>query len=185
MAEAAAPRPSGWTVDTLLEYTNARVAGVVDQILAQGKMLDERYATQTKATEAARLTQETAMQTALTAAKVLSDAAAKAQATAIDKAEVANDKRFASLAEKLDVDNKAQEERRSDMEQRLMAQLSQQTSRLDVNKGKEVGTSDTTAEARLDNAEKRLDRAQRLSILVVVVAIIAIALPPFLAAIGR
>jgi hypothetical protein len=70
---------SGWTVDTLHETFRQQLAGLKD-------LLDERYATQTKAVDAAFDAQQIAMQTALGSAE-----------KAVTKAEIANEKRFDQL----------------------------------------------------------------------------------------
>jgi chromosome segregation ATPase len=62
-------------------------------------MLDERYATQTKAVDAAFLAQQTAMQTALTAARESTQSDLLAAKEAVGKAEVAAEKRFESVNE--------------------------------------------------------------------------------------
>lgn len=62
-------------------------------------MLDERYATQTKAVDSAFAAQQTAMQTALTAAERAVATALLSAEKAVAKAEVAADKRFDSVNE--------------------------------------------------------------------------------------
>ncbi len=62
-------------------------------------MLDERYATQTKAIDAAFIAQQTAMQTALTAAERAVQTASAAAEKAVLKAESAAEKRFEAVNE--------------------------------------------------------------------------------------
>jgi hypothetical protein len=86
----------------MARYTNAldSLAGAVQrQFNDLRSMLDERYATQTRAVDAAFLAQSTAMATALTAAERLVQTAASATEKAIGKAELAGDKRFESVNE--------------------------------------------------------------------------------------
>jgi hypothetical protein len=82
----------GWTLDSLASALQRQI----DDLRA---MLDERYATQTRAVDAAFLAQSTAMATALTAAERLVQTAASATEKAIGKAELAGDKRFESVNE--------------------------------------------------------------------------------------
>jgi hypothetical protein len=72
---------SGWTIDTLREHVRQQFADL-------RHLLDERYATQTKALEAAFQAAEQAVQTALLS-----------QEKAVNKAEIAADKRFESVNE--------------------------------------------------------------------------------------
>lgn len=83
---------SGWTTDTLREHTNVQINDL-------RTMLDERYATQTKALDAAFLAQQTAMQTALTAAEKAVQTALESAEKAVTKAEVAAEKRFEAVNE--------------------------------------------------------------------------------------
>jgi len=88
-------------------------------------MLDERYATQTKAVDAAFLAQQTAMQAALTAAALAVQTAQTAQEKAIVKAETAADARFEALVEKMDIEGA-----------RATKQISEISSRLDLSQGR-------------------------------------------------
>lgn len=63
------------------------------------QMLDERYATQTKALDAAFTAQQAAMKTAFDAADKAVQAALLAAEKAVDKANTANEKRFESVNE--------------------------------------------------------------------------------------
>jgi hypothetical protein len=143
--------PSGWTVDTLAQH-------FATQHDDMRRMLDERYATQTKAVDAAFLAQQTAMQTALTAAERAVATALLSAEKAVAKAETAADKRFdgvnefrgqladqaatlmprresevalASMAEKIDSNAR----KLSELELRL-------TSRLDLTSGHTTGMRD-------------------------------------------
>jgi hypothetical protein len=83
---------SGWSVDTLHEHLS-------QQLRDLRSMLDERYETQTKATDKAFEAQQLAMKTALTAAETAVQTAMQAESRAVTKAEVAADKRFELLNE--------------------------------------------------------------------------------------
>jgi predicted transcriptional regulator len=83
---------SGWTTDTLRVYFESRL----DDMRAG---LDERYETQTKATDAAFVAQQTAMRTAFDAADRAVQAALQAVKEASDKADAASEKRFDSVNE--------------------------------------------------------------------------------------
>jgi hypothetical protein len=71
----------GWTIETLRAH-------ILGQIVDLRTMLDERYATQTKALDAAFVAQQEAMKVALDSA-----------AQAVTKAEVATEKRFEAVNE--------------------------------------------------------------------------------------
>ncbi len=94
---------SGWTIDTLKVYFetshNHLEKRVVEQIRDLVTKLDERYATQTKATDAAFVAQQTAMKTAFDAADKAVQAALAAAKEASNKAESAADKRFEATNE--------------------------------------------------------------------------------------
>jgi hypothetical protein len=101
---------SGWTVDTLHSHLIRDIAEVDARIQVQIEasatrledlraMLQERYATQTKAVDAAFLAQQTAMQTALTAAETAVTKALESAEKAVVKAETAAEKRFESVNE--------------------------------------------------------------------------------------
>ena len=151
-------------------------------------MLDERYATQTKALDAAFLAQQTAMRTALEAAEKAVATALTSAEKAVAKAEVAADKRFESVNEfrqqlsdqtatfpsRREIDTRleavgaqveANRQRVSDLELRL-------TSRLDVNQGKDAGTTDSRAERRLDTGQIIAAAAGFLLLISVIVNVI-------------
>jgi len=73
--------PSGWTVDTAMVHVQRQLSDL-------RSLLDERYATQTKALDAAFVASERAVQAALTSAE-----------KAVTKAELASNARFESVNE--------------------------------------------------------------------------------------
>lgn len=78
---------SGFTVDTLFVHMQKQIDDLRDQ-------LNERYATQTKAVEAAFTAQSTAMQTAFTAADKAVDKALDAAEKAVDRRQDTLDREF-------------------------------------------------------------------------------------------
>lgn len=148
---------SGWTVDTLRVATS-------QQLTDLRTLLDERYATQTKALDAAFLAQQKAVQAALQAAE-----------TATAKADIANEKRFESvnefraqladviatlisraesvaitgaISEKLDAETIRTATRISELERTLTGRLDLLTSRMDTAqatlRGRQQGISVST-----------------------------------------
>lgn len=111
----------GWTVDTLATH-------IERQLDDMRSMLQERYATQTKAVDAAFLAQQTAMQTALAASEKAVQLALDAADRAAVKAEIAADKRFEVVTDKL-----------SEIESRMNASLTEVTKRLDITQGRSGG----------------------------------------------
>ena len=94
---------SGWTVDTLRAHFERRFYDQrevthreIDDLRA---MLQERYATQTKAVDAAFASQQLAMQTAMTAAETAVGKALESAEKAVVKAETAAEKRFEATNE--------------------------------------------------------------------------------------
>ena len=83
---------SGWTVDTLH-------SSLETQLDDMKGMLNERYATQTKAVDAAFVAQQAAMEKAFTAADKAVQAALDAAKEAVTKAETASEKRFEAVNE--------------------------------------------------------------------------------------
>ena len=81
-----------WTIETLRTH-------VLGQICDLRTMLDERYATQTKALDAAFVAQQTAMRTALESAEKAVATAMIAAEKAVTKAENAAEKRFEAVNE--------------------------------------------------------------------------------------
>ena len=90
---------SGWTVDTLKYHTDQRFEAMHESFAALRTMLDERYQTQTKATDAAFAAQQKAMETAFTAAAQAVQVALLSAEKAVTKAEVAAEKRFEAVNE--------------------------------------------------------------------------------------
>ena len=82
----------GWTISTLHDHVGG-------QIVDLRTMLDERYATQTKALDAAFVAQQTAMRTALESAEKAVATAMIAAEKAVTKAETAAEKRFEAVNE--------------------------------------------------------------------------------------
>jgi hypothetical protein len=83
---------SGWTIDTAMQHMQKRTDNLES-------LLDERYATQTKAVDAAFSAQQLAMTTALAAAERAVQTALSSAEKAVIKAEAAADKRFESVNE--------------------------------------------------------------------------------------
>ena len=187
---------SGWTVDTLKEVMYERLEAEVRSSAARfedfRRMLDERYATQTKALDAAFIAQQTAMRTALEAAEKAVQTALVSAEKAVGKAEVAAEKRFesvnefrgqltdqaatflsrneadtriGSLAEKLDTETKRNAVSISELELRL-------TSRLDKAGGEIIG-------AAAHRTENRLDTGMIISLVSVIAAVVAVAFAVF------
>lgn len=95
--------PSGWTVDTALEFLTKRHEDLVkantqrfDQLVIK---LDERFDTQSKALDAALIAQQMAMHTAFDAADKAVQAALKSAEKAVEKAEKSANERFAAVNE--------------------------------------------------------------------------------------
>lgn len=83
---------SGWSVDTLHQHMTVQFRDL-------RLLLDERYATQTKAVDAAFASQQLAMQTALTAAETAVSKALESAEKAVNKAEAAANDRFKATNE--------------------------------------------------------------------------------------
>ena len=81
--------PAGWTVDTLGRHLQ-------QQINDLEKLLSERYATQTKALDAALLAQQASTREAQVAQQTAMHTALASAEKAVDKAAAATDKRFES-----------------------------------------------------------------------------------------
>lgn len=112
------PTDPKWNAEQVREFLQR-------QIDDMRTMLDERYATQTKAVDAAFVAQQTAMSTALTAQALAVQVAQAAAKEATAKAEEAADKRFDALVEKMDEEAL-----------RVTAQISAIRSSLDLGQGK-------------------------------------------------
>jgi Flp pilus assembly protein TadB len=129
--------PSGWTVDTGMAHMQR-------QLDEMRRLLDERYATQTKAVDAAFVAQQTAMQTALTAAERAVATALLAAEKAVNKAEAAAERRFESVNEFRSqlADQAATFMPRNESDVRwasLERQIAENTKRLDQTQGRTSG----------------------------------------------
>lgn len=164
---------TGWTVDTLHQHMKSEIDNLRQAFKREiddlRDMLAERYQTQTKAVDAAFFVQQTAMAAALTAAERAVSTAMLAAEKAVAKAEAAADKRFEagnglrqqlaaqastfisrdevevrirSVTEKLDIESSRTTER-----------ITALSSRADVTKGQETGSSESRANTRLDNGQ--------------------------------
>jgi hypothetical protein len=191
---------SEWTVDTLREhltgligdirrevarereFADARLDDMRAAVRSQSddrlRMLDERYATQTKALDAAFKAAEQAVSVALANAE---KATAKAEAAADRRLEGMNEfrealsdqtKTFLSRAE-YNPAHEALAERVSAMNDRVSALELRLTSRLDTAQGRTGGE----AESR---TERRLDISLLFQMLTVVVAVAAVIIAVFL-----
>lgn len=157
---------SGWTIDMLKEHLQREI----DDLRS---LLDERYATQTKALDAAFVAAEKAVATALQSAK---EAVNKAEAASADRFESVNefrkqladqattfatrfevDTRFAALTDKLD-----------DHLKMAASQLTNVTSRLDLNQGQDAGGR-SQQEEQLKAATAAL---QQRGVIIAVIAVI-------------
>jgi hypothetical protein len=144
--------PSGWTVDTAAAHLQR-------QITMLATLLDERYATQTKAIDAAFAAQQLAMTTALQAAERAVQVANANAEKAVLKAELSSDKRFEAVnefrsqlndqsntfatREQVELIREAINERLRETTKRI----DMNTSRLDADGGKSAGISASWAVA--------------------------------------
>jgi hypothetical protein len=153
-------------------------------------MLDERYATQTKALDAAFVAAEKAVSTALSSAE-----------KAVETAARANDKRFeeqaklitamgaqvAALMPRMEYDtaHKALEDRVGGVETRFSAMELRFQSRLDRGEGQQAGAQSVTGsgyEAAVADAASRASRtSQMIAIAGVVIAVVAVAVSVIIA----
>lgn len=134
---------SEWTVDTMKEH-------LLVQISDLRFMLDERYATQSKALDAALVAQQVAMRTALEAAEKAVSTALTSAEKAVSKAEVAAEKRFESVNEFRGqlADQAAQFITRQELDIRIGAssdKIEALTSRIDSMTGTSAGSRQTFA----------------------------------------
>jgi hypothetical protein len=167
---------SGWTVDTLREHLAQRISDQQEagrqQVDDLRRMLDERYATQTKALDAAFKAAEQAVAVALANAE-----------KATGKAELAAERRFESVNEfrraltdqtatflprvEYDQAQAALSDRITANADRVGALELRLTSRLDRGEGAETGAAGF-------RAERRLDSGQLIQVLLVIVAVAAV-----------
>jgi hypothetical protein len=152
---------SAWTTETLHNYAVQRIDDLVT-------LLDERYRTQSKATDAAFAVQQIAMKTAFEAADKAVQAALAAAKEASNKAEEAADKRFDAINEfrsqladqtasligrpEYTVQHKALEDKVDSLADRVIQLELRLTSRLDLAKGNIVGSRESEGDRRLDSA---------------------------------
>lgn len=156
---------SGWTTDTLRQHFESQLADL-------RATLQERYDTQTKATNAAFAAQQAAMHTAFRASQEAVHAALLATKEAIDKANAASEKRFDSVNEfraqladqaqtfmpraETEATHRAMDAKVDDGNQRVAGRLSQ----LEVNwmSRREVEASVRAAEDKIRITAEMLDR---------------------------
>jgi len=181
-------------IQALRDLVMARFDAGEQRVTDMRVMLDERYATQTKALDAAFLAQQTAMRTALDAAEKAVAAALDSAQTAVAKAETAAEARFSSVNEfrqqlsdqtasfptRREVDTRfqaladlleASRQRFGELELRL-------TSRLDLGAGAIAGE-------QAGKAERRMDTGQLVGIASAIAAFIAIAVTIIIATRGH
>lgn len=172
-----------WTFKTLLAFVMQRIDNLE-------KMLNERYQTQTKATDAAFVAQQTAMKTAFDAADKAVQAALAAAKEAAAKAESAAKDRFTAVNEfrgqladviatflprtEYYTAHKAVEDRVTANADRLAALELRLTSRLDLGQGNDLGNREARAEGREQKVEIRSSSA--LTAQWIALALIAIGL---------
>jgi hypothetical protein len=194
---------TGWTVET----SHAALQRQIDMNASEARralndlrvMLDERYMTQSKATDAAFAATAIALRTALEAAEKAVATALQSAKEAVGKAEIASDKRFesinefrgqladmittliprqevearfAALGDKLENDTTRLSERFNDAEQRIVQQLRDLTARMDTETGRTSGAMETTT-------TRRLDTSQLIAALGTLVAILSVAAAVF------
>lgn len=167
----------GWTIGTLKELVDAKFAALDVAHRDLQNMLQERYATQTKALDAAFLAQQTAMRTALEAAEKAVQTALVSAEKAVGKAEVAAEKRFESvnefraqltdqaasfltrneggarldaLADKLEAETARTSARLQEMELRLTERINALTTSRALAEGQDMGSASSRTERRLD-----------------------------------
>jgi hypothetical protein len=169
-------RTSGWTVDTLRMHLERQIADQREadqrQLDDLRRMLDERYATQTKALDKAFTAAEQAVTVAL----------ANAEKATI-KAEAASERRFASVNEfrqtltdqaatfmprgEYEAAHKAVTDQITAGYERLAALELRLTSRLERGDGTDLGAANS-------RSERRLDAGQMIQALILLVAVAAV-----------
>jgi len=141
---------SGWTVDTLKYYTDQQFRTIHAEIVDLRMMLDERYQTQTKATDAAFAAQQKAMETAFTAADRAVQTALLSAKEAVTKAEMANEKRFEAVNEfrstLADQTATFATQRDADMaHERFNQRITELTDRVNLREGNHTGSAATSS----------------------------------------
>jgi len=175
---------SGWTTDTLKIYLEARLGDVRRAHDDLRRALDERFATQTKATDKAFEAQQTAMKTAFDAADKAVQAALAAAEKAALKAEMAAGDRFkavnefrgqladqaATLISRVEhaAEFKSLNDKLTALADRMNALELRLTSRLDLGQGHDEGSSSHALEKRSSAALT----AQWAAIVVVAIGVI-------------
>jgi hypothetical protein len=164
----------------LYQQVDERFEASKGTIIALKEMLDERYATQTKALDAAFKAAEQAVAVALANAE---KATTKAEAAADKRFDAVNEfravltdqtKTFISRSE-WDTTRAALDGRVSINAERLAALELRLTSRLDLDQGRGVGEDRQGAEEDRQGAELRLNTGLLFQILAVVISVAAIA----------
>lgn len=138
---------NGWTISTLFMHMEAEFAALRSHQEAQlndlRRLLDERYATQTKALDAAFSAASLGVATALQSAR---EASAKAEENA--------EKRFESFRSESSTLIRSVSEKQGDEYARVADRMNELAARLDVNKGQGVGSKEgdviNALAARLD-----------------------------------
>ena len=138
---------SGFTVDTLRYYMQRQLDDFKER-------MQERYETQTKATDAAFVAQQTAMQTAFTGASTAVQAALESAEKAVTKAEVAAEKRFEAVNEFRGqlADQAATFLPRTEADVRLGAmgdKVEELRKQVDLKQGRDSGTQENRNNSRL------------------------------------
>jgi hypothetical protein len=135
-------------------------------------MLDERYATQTKALDAAFASQQIATQTAILSQERAVRTAMDASEKAVTKAEIAAEKRFDSVNEfrQLVTDLVREQMPRVEAEQRL----STLSDKIEELKTASAARDGSDSGSRVSHADARLDRGSLLALLAVLVAVAAV-----------
>lgn len=141
---------NGWTMNTLFIHMEAQFEALIvhqeAQITDLRRLLDERYATQTKALDAAFSAASLGVATALQSAR---EASTKAEENA--------EKRFDSFRSESSSQIKSVSEKQGDESARIADRINELTTRLDVTQGQGTGTK---ADVRIAELSARLDEEQ-------------------------
>jgi hypothetical protein len=165
---AVRPNPvasDAWTVEMLREYLQRQIDDL-------RMMLDERYATQTKALDAAFASQQIATQTAILSQERAVQTAMSASEKAVAKAETAAEKRFEALNEFRGAvqDIVSQQMPRGEAEARFTI-LGEKISEL---KTVAAGSDGSAAGSRVTRTEARLDRGATTALAAIIVSAVAV-----------
>ena len=138
-AEPADAPKNGWTISTLFMHVQAEFAAQRSYQEAQltdlRRLLDERYATQTKALDAAFSAASLGVATALQSAR---EASAKAEENA--------EKRFESFRAESSTQIRSVSEKQGDESARIADRLNELTTRMDLNQGQGAGSDKSKAQ---------------------------------------